>query len=66
MIWLSIQGTHLLLVTQGKALIRDRALIQDRVHLSFSRNNQTFNMVFIKKDTKTKIVAATNRWGMLT
>ena len=39
MIRFSVQGAYLLLVPQGRTLIRDRALI------SFLRNNQMFKKI---------------------
>ena len=42
MIRLSAQGAYLLLVPQGLALIRDRALIRNKALISFLRNNRMF------------------------
>ena len=56
MIRFSAWGIYLLLVPQGRALIRDRALI------SFLRNNQMFKktLIFILKRTMTETVTVTN------
>ena len=42
MIRFSARGDYLLLVLQGRALIRDKGLIRDRELISFLRNNRMF------------------------
>jgi len=56
MIRFSAQGAYLLLVTQGRALIRDGALN------SFLRNNQMFKktLIFISKRTIFETGTVTN------
>ena len=54
---LSARGAYLLLLPQGRAPVRDWALIQDRALISFLRNNWMFKT---EKGTITETVSVTN------
>ena len=57
MVRFSARGAYLLLVPQGRALIRDRALIWNRARISFREttecSDRNFNTVYIQKTEET-------------
>ena len=62
MIRFSARGAYLLLVPQGRALIGDRALIRDRMLISFLRNYGMFKTegIYLKGEKMPETFTVTN------